>query len=580
MAAQHAHDLVIRGGTVADGNGSPLFEADIAVDGGRIAAVGKVGGAGSEEIDARGKLVAPGWVDIHSHYDAQAMWDDRLLSSGWHGVTTTVMGNCGVGFAPVRKTDHELLIELMEGVEDIPADAMHEGLNWDWTSFPEYLDALEKRPHDMDVCAQLPHSALRVYVMGERAVRREGATADDIARMRRLASEAVNAGAMGFTTSLSRNHRTSKGEFIPSMGADKEELAGVAMGLTDVGKGVLQMILNLGADPKEREREFSVARYMVEKSGRPLSLTVLQRIRDPEGWRHTLGMMQAAVDAGLPMHAQTTPRPLGTLFGLDMPHHPFVYHPSYKEIADAPLEERVRAMRDPDFRRRLLAEKPEEKDAALIARVTNFAFMFPFGDPPNYSPRREDSAAAVAEARGVSPFEVAYDWLLEDDGHAMLFAPNSGFGNYSLDGCRDIMENPLAVVAVADGGAHVAHISDTSFSTFLLTYWGRDRREGTLDVSWLVRRMTGDTADVVGLADRGRIGPGYKADINVIDMDRLQIGRPYMVHDLPKGGKRLLQKARGYTATVVSGVPVYREGEATGALPGRLVRGAQKAPAA
>jgi N-acyl-D-aspartate/D-glutamate deacylase len=574
------HDLIIRGGTVADGRGSPLVEADIAVDNGRISAVGKVSDSGREEIDARGHLVAPGFVDIHSHYDAQAMWDDRLLSSGWHGVTTTVMGNCGVGFAPVHQSDHELLIELMEGVEDIPADAMHEGLSWEWSSFPEYLDALERRPHDMDVCAQLPHSALRVYVMGERAVNREAATADDIAAMRKLACEAVKAGAMGFTTSLSQNHRTAKGELIPSMGSDKEELAGVAMGLTDAGRGVLQMILNLGPDPAEREREFGVARYMAEKSGRPLSLTVLQRIRDPEGWRHTMGMMEQAVADGLVMHAQTTPRPLGTLFGLDMPRHPFCFHPSYKAIADEPLEKKVAIMRDAAFRAKLLAEDASDTDPFLVTRVQNFNYMFPFGDPPNYSPAPETSAAAVAKARGISPFEVAYDWLLEDEGHAMLFAPNSGFGNYSLDGCRDIMENPLAVVAVADGGAHVAHISDTSFSTFLLTYWGRDRREGKLDLSWLIKRMTSDTAAVVGLGDRGVIAPGFKADINVIDHDRLTIERPYMVHDLPKGGKRLLQKARGYVATIVSGQTVYREGEATGVLPGRLVRGAQAAPRA
>jgi N-acyl-D-aspartate/D-glutamate deacylase len=574
------HDLVIRGGTIADGKGSPLFEADIAIDDGRISIVGKVTASGREEIDARGLLVAPGFVDIHSHYDAQVIWDQHLHSSSWHGVTTTVMGNCGVGFAPVRDADREILIELMEGVEDIPGAVLREGLSWEWNSFPEYLDAVERRPHDMDVCAQLPHSALRVFVMGERAVNREAAKPEDIAEMRRLATQAIEAGAMGFTTSLSNNHRTARGEFIPSKGADAAELSGISMGLKDVGRGVLQIILNLGPDPKEREAEFNVIRDMVEKSGRPLSVTLLQRIRDPEGWRHTLSMIDDAVEAGLPMRAQVIPRPLGTLFGLDMGRHPFCFHPSYKAIKSESLERRVEIMRDPAFRAKLLSETGDAGDDTLVRRVQNFEYMFPFDDPPNYSPPQESSVANMAKAQGRSPFEVAYDLILEEDGHSMLFAPNSGFGNFSLEGCREIMESPHAIVGVSDGGAHVAHISDVSFSTFLLTYWGRDRAQGPLDVSWLVKRMTGDTAAAIGLNDRGILAAGYKADINVIDHDKLTIERPYMVHDLPKGGKRLLQKARGYVATIVSGVPVYRDGVATGALPGRLVRGAQPAPQA
>jgi N-acyl-D-aspartate/D-glutamate deacylase len=574
------HDLVIRGGTIADGKGSPLFEADIAIDDGRISIVGKVTANGREEIDARGLLVAPGFVDIHSHYDAQVIWDQHLHSSSWHGVTTTVMGNCGVGFAPVRDADREILIELMEGVEDIPGAVLREGLSWEWNSFPEYLDAVERRPHDMDVCAQLPHSALRVFVMGERAVNREAAKPEDIAEMRRLATQAIEAGAMGFTTSLSNNHRTARGEFIPSKGADAAELSGISMGLKDVGRGVLQIILNLGPDPKEREAEFNVIRDMVEKSGRPLSVTLLQRIRDPEGWRHTLSMIDDAVEAGLPMRAQVIPRPLGTLFGLDMGRHPFCFHPSYKAIKSESLERRVEIMRDPAFRAKLLSETGDAGDDTLVRRVQNFEYMFPFDDPPNYSPPQESSVANMAKAQGRSPFEVAYDLILEEDGHSMLFAPNSGFGNFSLEGCREIMESPHAIVGVSDGGAHVAHISDVSFSTFLLTYWGRDRAQGPLDVSWLVKRMTGDTAAAIGLNDRGILAAGYKADINVIDHDKLTIERPYMVHDLPKGGKRLLQKARGYVATIVSGVPVYRDGVATGALPGRLVRGAQPAPQA
>lgn len=573
-----AHDLIIRGGTIADGRGGALFEADVAVSEGRIAEVGSVSGGADEEIDARGLLVAPGFVDIHSHYDGQAMWDERLLSSGWHGVTTTVMSNCGLGFAPVRAQDRDLLIEFMEGVEDIPGPVLREGLSWEWNSFPEYLDALERRPHDMDVCAQMPHSALRVYVMGERAVRREAASADDIAEMRRLTTEAIQAGALGFSTSRTLNHRTLAGEPIPSLGANGDELAGIAKGLQDAGQGVLQIIADL--PPERRRGEFALMRRMVEESGRPLSVTVLQRNSDPDGWREFMALMDEAVAAGLPMHAQVTPRPLGTLFGLDMGRHPLCYHPSYKAIADEPLERKVAIMRDADFRRKLLSEQSEHDIAQQVQRVQFFDYMFPLGDPPNYAPSREDSVAARAEAEGCSPFEVVYDLLLEDDGHNMLFAPATGYANYSLDGVRELMESPHSVVALSDGGAHVAHISDISFSTYLLTYWGRDRPQGTLDISWLVQQMTGATADIVGLKDRGVIAPGFKADINVIDLDRLRIGRPYMVHDLPQGAKRLMQRAEGYVATIVSGQPVYREGEATGALPGRLVRGAQKAAVA
>ncbi len=573
-----AHDLVIRGGNVADGRGSPLIEADIAIDDGRITEIGAVASRGTEEIDARGLLVAPGFVDIHSHYDGQAIWDDRLHSSSWHGITTTVMGNCGVGFAPVRPEHRDLLIEVMEGVEDIPAAVLREGLDWNWSSFPDFLDALEKRPHDMDICAQLPHSALRVYVMGERAMRRERATADDIAEMRRLACEAIEAGALGFTTSRTANHRTLAGELIPSHGATPDEFAGIAKGLTDAGKGVLQIIADL--PPETRREEFAIMRRMVEESGRPLSLTVLQRNRDPDGWREVMAMVEDAVRDGHVIHAQITPRPLGTMFGLDMERHPFCYHPSFQKIAHAPLAEKLAAWRDSAFRAQLLSEEPLMDDAARKRRIQVFDYMFELGDPPDYTPPADRAISALARAQGRTSWEVAYDLMADYDGRNMLYAPDTGYSGYSMVGCRDLLENPHTVVGLSDGGAHVGHISDISFSTFLLTYWGRDRPEGPLDVSWLIKRMTGDTADMVGLCDRGVIAPGYKADINVIDLDRLSIGRPYTVYDLPMGAKRLLQKAEGYVATIVAGQPVYRDGEATGALPGRLVRGAQPAPAA
>ncbi len=573
-----AYDLVIRGGSVADGRGGPLFEADVAVTEGKIAEVGAVSDKGREEIDARGLMVTPGFVDIHSHYDGQAIWDDRLLSSSWHGVTTTVMGNCGVGFAPVRPDDRDLLVELMEGVEAIPAEVLRKGLSWDWNSFPDFLDALERRPHDMDVCAYLPHSALRVFVMGERAVKREAATDEDINEMRRLAREAIRAGAIGFSTSKSFNHRTVDGELIPSHGADGKEFEGIAIGLKEEGRGVVQIILNLS--PDLRRGELEMIRGIVRASGRPLSVTVLQRNRDPDGWREVMDMVDGAVAEGLPIFAQITPRPLGTLFGLDMGRHPFIFHPSYKAMADKPLAERVAAMRAPSMREKLLSEEAETDIPGQAARHQNFDYMFPFRDPPNYAPRREDCVAAMAEAQGRSPMEVAYDLMLEDDGHSMLFSPNSGIANYNFDACFELLHNPNTVVALADGGAHVAHIADSSFPTYLLSYWGRDRPEGALDLGKMVAHLTTNPAQRMGLLDRGVLAPGFKADINVIDFDNLTIERPYMVHDLPMGARRLLQKARGYVATIVAGVPVYREGEATGALPGTLVRGAQPAPQA
>lgn len=572
------HDLVIRGGSVADGRGAPLFEADVAVEEGKIVAVGEIAGSGREEIDARGKLVAPGWVDIHSHYDGQALFEDRLLSSGWHGATTTVMGNCGVGFAPLKAGDRDLLIELMEGVEEIPGPVLEQGLDWDWNSFEDFLQALERRKHDMDICAQLPHSAVRVYVMGERAMRREAATDDDIAQMRAITAEAMRAGALGFTTSRTLNHRTLAGEPIPSWDAAASELAGIVVGLKDAGTGVMQLISDL--TPERRPSEFALMRGMMEASGRPLSITILQQNRDPDGWREFMNMIDGAVADGLPMRAQVAPRPIGTLFGLDLGRHGLVYHPSYKKIADKSLAERVAIMRDASFRAQLLSETPEHHIDQLIRRVRNFDYQFPFGDPPDYAPPRETSVAATAERTGKSVDEVVYDLLLEEDGMQMIFSPNNNFADYTLDACREQMENPNSIVSLSDGGAHVGHICDVSYSTYLLTYWGRDRAEGALDVSWLIKRMTGDTAAAVGLLDRGVLAPGYKADINVIDHDKLTIRKPLMVHDLPLGAKRLIQKADGYVATVKSGEITYRDGEATDALPGGLVRGAQPAPKA
>ena len=568
-------DLVIRGGEVADGLGSALRNADVGVRDGRIVEVGKLAGSGRQEIDARGLLVTPGFVDIHTHYDGQVMWDSQLAPSSWHGVTTAVMGNCGVGFAPVRTRDHERLIELMEGVEDIPGAALHEGLGWGWESFADYLDAVERRPHDIDVCAQLPHGALRVYVMGERAARLEAATPDDIAQMRSLAAEAMRAGALGFSTSRSMNHRSIKGDPIPSLRATRDELMGIALGLRDAGRGVLQFISDFNAP--SLEVEFAMLRELVEVSGRPMSISLAQRHSSSRGWRKLLDLVGDAVAAGLTMRAQVAPRPIGVLFGLQGSRNPFSACPSFKaEVAALPLAGKVERLRDPLLRARLLVEIEALQGDSMGLRLTAFDRIFPFGDPPDYEPAARSSLAAQAASRGVSAAELAYDLLLEDEGRAFLFAPFANYADYNLDACREMLDDPNTVVGLGDGGAHVSIISDGSFPTYLLTHWGRDRPQGRFDLAWLVKRQTSDTARAVGLLDRGVIAPGMKADLNVIDMAKLGLSAPVMSADLPAGGKRLLQRASGYVATVVSGVPVYRDGQATGALPGRLVRGPQQ----
>ena len=567
-------DLVIRGGEVADGLGGALISADVAIRDGLIVEVGQLTGSGKQEIDARGLLVTPGFVDIHTHYDGQVMWDSQLAPSSWHGVTTAVMGNCGVGFAPVRTRDHERLIELMEGVEDIPGAALHEGLGWGWESFADYLDAVERRPHDIDVCAQLPHGALRVYVMGERAARLEAATPDDIAQMRRLAAEAMRAGALGFSTSRSMNHRSIKGDPIPSLRATRDELMGIALGLRDAGRGVLQFISDFNAP--SLEVEFAMLRELVEVSGRPMSISLAQRHSSSRGWRKLLDLVGDAVAAGLTMRAQVAPRPIGVLFGLQGSRNPFSACPSFKaEVAALPLAGKVERLRDPLLRARLLVEIEALQGDSMGLRLTAFDRIFPFGDPPDYEPAASSSLAAQAVSRGVSAAELAYDLLLEDEGRAFLFAPFANYADYNLDACREMLDDPNTVVGLGDGGAHVSIISDGSFPTYLLTHWGRDRPQGRFDLAWLVKRQTSDTARAVGLLARGVIAPGMKAALNVIDMAKLGLSAPVMSADLPAGGKRLLQRASGYVATVVSGVPVYRDGQATGALPGRLVRGPQ-----
>jgi N-acyl-D-aspartate/D-glutamate deacylase len=568
------HDLVIRGGTVVDGTGAPARTADVAVRDGTIAEVGHVAGAGRREIDADGLLVTPGFVDIHAHYDGQATWSDRLTPSSWHGVTTVVVGNCGVGFAPGRPADHQRLIELMEGVEDIPGAVLHEGLDWDWQSFPEFLDALDGRPLDIDLALQVPHGALRLHVMGERGAAREPATPDDIAGMAGLAAEAISAGALGFTTSRTLNHRTSRGEPTPTLTAEADELVGIARAIGATGQGVLQVV----SDFVDLEGEFALFRRMASESGRPLSFSLLQVRGD--AWRRQLELLDEANAAGVTMRAQVAPRPVGVLLGLQCTLHPFLANPVVREIEERPLAERVAIMSDPGFRARVLEAAQEERRSGLGRLIRGLDAMYELGDPPDYEPDPSASIAARAAREGRDPVEMAYDLLLADEGRAFLYVPVLNYPDGNLDAAGEMLAHPHTVVGLGDGGAHVGTICDASFPTTLLTHWGRDRPHGRIELPLLVHRQTQATAQAVGLLDRGVLAAGYRADVNVIDAARLQARRPVMWHDLPAGGKRLVQKADGYVATVAQGQVTYEGGEACGPLPGRLVRGPRPAPAA
>jgi N-acyl-D-aspartate/D-glutamate deacylase len=565
-----AHDLVIRNGVLADGTGAPLREADVAISDGRVAGVGTVSGKGAEEIDAAGALVAPGWVDIHTHYDGQATWDPHLFPSSALGVTTVVFGNCGVGFAPVRPADRDRLINLMEGVEDIPGTALHEGLSWEWTSFPEYLDALERRPHDIDCAAYVPHGAMRVNAMGDRAVASEPATDDDIAAMAAIAREAVAAGAMGFSTSRTLNHRSSTGEPTPSLTASAAELAGIAAGVAAAGKGILQVV----SDFLDVDEEWDVLRHMAVTSGRPLTISVAQIPMYPTTHRAILERIAAANADGLEVTAQVAPRSIGLLMGLSCTLNPFMTNPVFAEIAGRPLDEQVRALRDPGFRERLFAAHTGEHDRTKLGGflIDRFEWMYPFGDPPDYEPDPSTSLGRRSQATGIPVVELALDALLADEGRGFLYLAFANYVDGNLDEARWMLQHPNAVPGLSDGGAHVGTICDGGFPTFLLAHWGVQRSHGRLPVEWLVERQTRATARTIGLTDRGVLAPGWKADLNVIDLDRLRLHRPEIHGDLPAGGRRLLQDADGYRHTVVSGVEIQRDGKPTGNLPGRLVR--------
>jgi N-acyl-D-amino-acid deacylase len=572
-----SYDLIIRNGLIVDGSGGEPYPADVAVRDGRIGAIGAIDGTAAEEIDATGRLVTPGFVDIHTHYDGQAIWSNQLNPSSSHGVTTVVVGNCGVGFAPCRPADHDLLIKVMEGVEDIPGVVMAEGLPWNWETFPEYLDALEAHPRDIDVAAYLPHSPLRVYAMGARGANREVATADDLAKMRSLAREAIEAGAVGFASSRQFIHRTKAGEQIPSFDAAGAELEAIAQGLADAGDGVVQVVLNTPF--QSWESELAQLRGVVHKSGRPATFTMGVSNNGPESvWQDALALVDSANAAGDRITAQVFPRPIGMVTGHELTVNPFCLCPSYQALSGLDFDARIVELRKPEIRARIVAEKPADgHPLAVIGR--NWDWMFPFGDPPDYEPPLDASIAAQARARDLPPEEIAYDFLLEKDGTAKLYVALGNYQHGRLDAVLDMMKHPHTVVGLGDGGAHYGVICDASYPTFMLTYWTRDRDGERLSLANAVRALAFEPAQTLGLKDRGLIAVGYKADLNVIDYGRLALHAPDIKFDLPAGGRRLDQGATGYDATIVSGQVIRRADRATGVLPGRLVRGSQTAPA-
>jgi N-acyl-D-aspartate/D-glutamate deacylase len=575
-----SYDLCIRNGTIVDGLGGVPYLGDVAVADGMIAAVGSVEGDARREIDATGLLVTPGFIDLHTHYDGQAIWSDRMTPSSAHGVTTAVMGNCGVGFAPCHASDHDTLVDVMAGVEDIPGVVMVDGLPWDWETFPEYLDALEARSRDIDVAAYLPHSPLRVYVMGQRGADREPANNDDLARMRELAKEAIEVGALGFASSRFSFHKTASGELIPTYDAAQAEIAAIADGVKDGGGGLIQFVPDIAAGGYANvlQQVFEAA----QDAGLPVTFTLATGNSGDPIWPDAITMIEKFNSVAKPdtaITAQMFPRPIGLVIGLELTGNPFVFYPSYREIADLPLAERVAEMRKPEVRARILADKPAGDGHPLLYLAQAWEWIFPLADDPIYEPDASTSVAARARARGVTPMEEAYDRLLDDDGHAMLLVAMANFENNSLDTVGRLMRRDDVVLGLGDGGAHYGMICDASYPTFLLAHWARDREAGKLGVPEAVRMMTSVPAKVAGLADRGRIAVGYKADLNVIDHAGLRLHKPIITHDLPAGGRRLDQTADGYVATVVSGEVIAENGVPTAARPGRLVRGRQPAPA-
>ena len=578
-------DLVIQNGQVVDGTGGPPVFADIGIRDGLIVAVGENLGPANAWIDANGCVVTPGFIDLHTHYDGQASWDGELAPSTWHGVTTAVMGSCGVGFAPVRPDHHDRIVDLLEGVEDMPGTALHEGIPWTWETLPQYLDALDGIPHAADLLVQVPHDAVRMYVMGDRAVAGEAATADDLEQMVTIVREAMEAGCVGFSTGRSDNHRDAHGAYTPASEADAAELRALAGALKGLNHGVLQAVsdFDMNAGPEHFEAEFQLLIEMMKASDKPLSTTLLQRDLAPGQWTKILEGAETAVNQGLDLRVQVAPRAIGVMLGLEATFHPFIGRASYREIAHLPLAQRVAELRKPERKAAILAEPHESvagDDSSMPRFVDDFLEkivfltlrMFRLGEPPQYEPDMASSLYMEAERQGRDVLELFYDCLLEDEGHALLYFPLFNYSGMNLDDVHRMLTHPQALVGLSDGGAHVGTICDGSFPTTLLTHWVRDREGDRLTVPQAIQMLTAAPADWLGLTDRGRVEVGLRADLNVIDLDQLTLHHPRVHHDLPAGGSRLLQQSTGYRATLLGGVVVRRDDTMTGQRPGRVVR--------
>jgi len=567
------HDLIIRGGTVADGSGQPTRLADVAIDGSIVTEVGAVEGAARRVVDADGLLVTPGWVDIHTHYDGQATWDPEVSPSGWHGVTTVVMGNCGVGFAPARASDRAWLIQLMEGVEDIPGTALAEGMNWNWETFGEYLDEVARTDRVLDVAALVPHGALRAYVLGEGRAN-DAANGEEIGEMAALVREAVRAGAIGASTTRTILHRAKDGELAAGTTAAADELIAIGEALGKAG----HRVFSVASDMRDLDHEFAWMSEISVRAGIPVTYQVLQADFAPDLWREWIDRGVAANRRGAWLVPQVAGKPTSLMVGFQSATHPFSHHQTYQEIAHLPLPERVARLRRPEVRAAMLAEEPRPGGFVQLLRA-NLPKLFPLGDPPDYEPPPERSVTALAAAQGRTTDEVLYDLMLGRDGKELLYLPLLDYAASNLDAVREMLVHPATVLGLGDGGAHCGVLCDASLPTFMLTHWARDRSRGEqLPLETVVHLQTRRTAELYGFRDRGLLAPGYVADVNLIDHDGLALCPPEMVYDLPAAGKRLIQRARGYAATIKSGVIVRQHDEPTGEYPGRLLRGPQPLP--
>lgn len=570
------YDLVIRGGTLIDGTGAARFTGDIAINDGLIAAVGDVSGQAREEIDASSLIVTPGWVDIHTHYDGQATWDPVLAPSSWHGVTTVVMGNCGVGFAPVKPADRKFLIELMEGVEDIPGAALSEGIDWQWESFPEYLDALERIPRAIDVAAQVPHGAVRAYVMGERCNTDYAPTKAEVDAMAALVREGVEAGALGFTSSKTLLHKDVHGEYMPGTFSGNEEMLVLGLGMKDLPNSVFELV----SDHLGEDEEWAWVKEFQRQTGLTVTLIATTAPAYENGKMYKLAE-QARLE-GHEIRPQAAGRPTGVLHGLQSSFHAFVGHPTWRaELAELGHDELVQRLQEPALKARLLSERSVIKSGPMQDLPKLMGQVFPLGERPNYEPGKQDSVAGIAHANGMDAMEVMYDLLVANDGKELFYQPLGGYQSYSLDAQKRLLEHPNVLFGLSDGGAHCGVIADAGMPTFIMTHWGRDRTQGDkMELEFIVRSLTSATASAYGMFDRGLLKPGMVADINLIDFAALRLHRPEAVFDLPAGGRRLVQRAEGYEMTIKAGEVIFRRGEHTGALPGKLVRRSSSKPSA